>query len=122
MSMTRQHNPDRKTRISLRFIIRNSEDGLVAECLDAGAIGIGDTKRAAIQDMIESLEVLFQEHGEAMKVPATEADESTYRLLQRRQPDPALADIVAWGCTERVFTTGSERRETFDVSELCAAA
>jgi hypothetical protein len=119
MTDTKPHSPDKKTRISLRFIIRISDDGLVAECLDAGAIGIGDTKREAIQDMIESLEVLFQEHGEAMKVPATEADEATYRILQRRQPDPALADIVAWGCTERVST---ERRETFDVAELCAAA
>jgi len=122
MSNVKHQNAPGRTRISLRFIIRKSDDGLVAECLDAGAIGIGDTKRAAIQEMIESLEVLFAEHGQAMKVPAREEDEIAYRTLQRRLPDPSLADVVGWGYTERVSTVGATRGEAFDVAELCAAA
>jgi hypothetical protein len=97
--------------LSVRFVIRDTSDGLVAECLDAGAIGIGETKSEAIAEMMDALEALFDEHGKAMKVAATARDEEMFRRLEASHPTRgADSNIVAWG---RV-----ERGKAFDVASL----
>lgn len=112
----------RKTRtLSFRFVIRDSTDGLVAECLDAGAIGIGATKAEAISDMIKALEVLYAEHGKAMKVPALKKDEAVFHCLEQGKPLPATdKSVVAWGRAELVAL--KRAKEAFDVSQLLVAA
>jgi hypothetical protein len=110
-SKTRTNPGKAKSHLAVRFVIRVGDDEFTAECLDAGAIGIGQTKSEAIRELIDALEALFEEHGAAMKVPPTARDAE---LLRRLEEGGASADdVVAWG---RI-----ERHESFDVSSLTPA-
>jgi hypothetical protein len=118
--------PDAATlAIELRFVVRTSEDGFVAECLDAGAVGIGATKADAIREMMVVLESLYAACGEQMKGKAIEEDEQLFARLEKGEPPgPADNDVVAWGRTERVSIIAAKgaAHEAFDVSALSTAA
>lgn len=114
-----------KALLSLRFIIRRSDDGFVAECIDAGAAGIGASRREAINELTESLEALYIDSGAAMKVSPVPSEEKLFRHLEKRGvPDRANADVVAWGRVEQVAAElpSGERAHSFDVYNLLVAA
>lgn len=85
-----------KVHLSLRYILRfHSDDAeFEAECIDAGATGLGATQQEALQDLIVNLNALYKytsEEGGEMLTEATEEDERTYaRLAGRQKVDPSV--------------------------------
>lgn len=112
-SRTKTNPGKAKSHLAVRFVIRVSDDEFVAECLDAGAIGTGETKSDAIKELIDALEALFDEHGAAMKVPPTTRDAALIRRLESGQASKDDFNVVAWGRIERHIS--------FDVASLTPA-
>ena len=85
-----------KVHLSLRYILRfHSDDAeFEAECIDAGATGLGSSQQAALQDLIINLNALHKftsEAGGEMLTEATDDDERTYaRLAARQAVDPSV--------------------------------
>lgn len=118
-----------KVQITLRYIVRFTEDMFVAECIDAGAVGQGETQDAALRSMIDSLEALYKSAGTEMKIPASEEDEAMYAKFGGHGAvnDP---EVIAWGVAQRreIRTTAGARKMRrsvephFAVTTLNAAA
>ncbi|MCA8914654.1 MAG: hypothetical protein KDB90_04510 [Planctomycetes bacterium] len=85
-----------KVHLSLRYILRfHSDDAeFEAECIDAGATGLGSSQQEALQDLIINLNALHKftsEAGGEMLTEATDDDERTYaRLAARQAVDPSV--------------------------------
>ncbi|MBZ0135102.1 MAG: hypothetical protein K8I27_01865 [Planctomycetes bacterium] len=94
-----------KVHLSLRYILRfHSDDAeFEAECIDAGATGLGATQQEALQDLIVNLNATHQvavEHNLTMLTPARPEDESLYAKLAARQPvEPS---VLGYGVIQHV--------------------
>ena len=101
---TRQAKPFKvKVHETLRYIMRLTEEGYEAWCIDAGAVGVGDTQQEAFQDLIVNLEALYKyasEEGLKWLATASDEEERLYARLAARQPvDPA---VLGFGVVQRV--------------------
>jgi hypothetical protein len=72
-----------KVHLALRYILRfHQEDGeYEAWCIDAGAVGLGDTQQAALQDLITNLEVSYEQAEQSGHTILTTAREDEERLF-----------------------------------------
>lgn len=93
------------THMSLRYIMRLTEDGYEAWCVDAGAVGIGDTQLESLGDLIVNLEALYRftvESGHTMLTTATEDEERLIaRMAGGQTVDP---DVLGYGVVRLVET------------------
>jgi hypothetical protein len=102
-----------KVHLTLRYILRFHPDGeFEAECIDAGATGLGETQLEALQDLIINLQALY-EFAESdnlkMTAPAHVEDEKLYAKLAARQPvDPTVIGYSLVQCVEMVPTAASK--------------
>jgi hypothetical protein len=132
MSSSRYRPFNRKITIALRCVVRLTEDGYVADCIDAGSVGVGDTQQDALKALAESLEALYLTIGKKLKRDAHIEDERLYSSLVTGQPGPGNLDVVAWGVISRVEitpTAAAKRSKlavrahaAFEVTELRKAA
>lgn len=112
-----------KVQISVRYILRLTEEGYEAECIDAGAVGVAATQQEALKDLVDGLEALYQADAKGMRLEPRTEDEVLYaRLRAGRNEDKS---IIGYGVAERVevipTAAGKKRniasREGFEVSE-----
>jgi hypothetical protein len=116
-----------KVFISLRTIVRLTQDGYEAECIDAGAVGLGETQDEALRELCSSLEELYLASGKDMRVAASKEDEKVFGLLAAHQQtgDPSIVSfctlqriqITAIGATPKI-----QKKAVFEVAELQQAA
>lgn len=94
-----------KVHQTLRYILwfHQDDDEYEAECIDAGATGLGATQQEALQDLITNLDALYQFSNESklsMLVPACPEDEQLYsRLSARQSVDPS---VLGYGVVQLV--------------------
>ncbi|MCF6228441.1 MAG: hypothetical protein L3J82_07265 [Planctomycetes bacterium] len=130
--MTSQRSFSTKIILELRNIVQLTEDGYVAECIDAGAAGVGETEIEALQDLVINLNALYDAVGKRMKVEPRSDDLELYASLMSRQRTKKSADVVSWGTLSRiqVLPTALGKRkniavpkdEAFEVTQLLRAA
>jgi hypothetical protein len=92
-----------KVHMSLRYIMRLTEDGYEAWCVDAGAVGIGDNQQESLDDLITNLEALHKfssENGGNMLTVASEEEE---RLIARMAGgQPVEPEVLGYGVVRLV--------------------
>ena len=104
-----------KVHLSLRYILRfHSDDSeFEAECIDAGATGLGTTQQEALQDLIINLEALYKfscEDGVNMFTEATNDDVRTYaRVAGRLAVD---SSVFGYGVVQHVEMIPVKRSKT----------
>lgn len=106
-----------KVHHSLRYILWFHPDGeFEAECIDAGATGLGETQMEALQDLITNLQALYEfAVGDNLKMtaPAHVEDEKLYAKLAARQPvDPNVIGYGVVQCVEMVPTAAGKGKST----------
>lgn len=98
--------------VILRYLIRRSEDGFEAECIDAGATGLGETELDALQSLIESLEALHACATEQRKpmlcAPRPEDEQAFLQIISGGNPEDP--ELVGCGLLQRRRRTGRKTR------------
>ena|SRR5690606_10383407 len=92
-----------------RYFLRLADDGkFLADCIDAGALGVGDTPEEALMDLIKGLEALYQsakKQHRKMNVKAREEDE---RLFGQAVAGAKLdKSMLAYGVMRRLAVGGA---------------
>ncbi|MEE9312018.1 MAG: hypothetical protein V3V10_06335 [Planctomycetota bacterium] len=92
----------RKTTLALRCIVKLTEDGYLVDCIDAGAIGLGESQQDAFVELASCLTTLYETVGEKMKNRAHPTDEEQFIRVTTGQLSSEDHNVVGWGVISRV--------------------